>query len=533
MEPPELQRAKIAQYLLFNEYMLQYLIKLETFFPPDPPAGRKMEGDSLWKTSISCVRSRRAERKNRPPTTSTHCCRTSKAFSARPTPTSQRKPRRSRTRKTPSPSRPTTCRSTTANSTARKSPASPEIPLTCYEQSKPAYQRARRAEYERVREQERLARAERQQALSRDDTSRVRQARTGKKHEKLRKNAAEYAEWLYSQGLSAEEQQARQEQEEALAAPAGRGRKKQEKPKRHTGLRILAVLVLLLAILTAAFHFLIASQPEAENALSARKPGTSTILVAGTDEGGYRTDSMMLVNVDRTEKTISLVSIPRDTLIYCEYSVPKINSAYGWAGGGEQGMQELLLRVSEIIGFTPDGYIVVDLSIFRQLVDLMGGVTFDVPVDMHYSDPTQDLSIDLQAGKQHLNGEQAMQVARFRSGYATADLGRIEVQRALVSAAIRQWVSPKGAIHLPQAVKLVADHTNTDLSTRNLLWLAESFLLCSRSDIRSATLPGYAANFSSGSYYVLDAAGVADIVNQYLNPYEKGVEAVDLFIRNG
>ena len=293
------------------------------------------------------------------------------------------------------------------------------------------------------------------------------------------------------------------------------------------------MLVLLLAILTAAFHFLIASQPEAENALSARKPGTSTILVAGTDEGGYRTDSMMLVNVDRTEKTISLVSIPRDTLIYCEYSVPKINSAYGWAGGGEQGMQELLLRVSEIIGFTPDGYVVVDLSIFRQLVDLMGGVTFDVPVDMHYSDPTQNLNIDLQAGKQHLNGEQAMQVARFRSGYATADLGRIEVQRALVSAAIRQWVSPKGAIHLPQAVKLVADHTNTNLSTRNLLWLAESFLLCSRSEINSATLPGYAANFSSGSYYVLDAAGVADIVNQYLNPYEKGVEAADLFIRNG
>ena len=132
-------------------------------------------------------------------------------------------------------------------------PGQSKIPLTYYEQSKPAYQRARRAEYERVREQERLARAERQQALSRDDTSRVRQASTGKKHEKPRKNAAEYAEWLYSQGLSAEEQQARQEQEEALAAPAGRGRKKQEKPKRHTGLRILAVLVLLLAILTAAF----------------------------------------------------------------------------------------------------------------------------------------------------------------------------------------------------------------------------------------------------------------------------------------
>lgn len=62
---------------------------------------------------------------------------------------------------------------------------------------------------------------------------------------------------------------------------------------------------------------------------------------------------MLLLNIDRTEKAIHLVSIPRDTLIYCEYSVPKINSAYGWAGGGEAGMQELLLRVSEIIGFEP------------------------------------------------------------------------------------------------------------------------------------------------------------------------------------
>ena len=119
------------------------------------------------------------------------------------------------------------------------------------------------------------------------------------------------------------------------------------------------------------------------------------------------------------------------------------------------------------------------------------------------------------------------------SGYATADLGRIEVQRSLVSSALRQWVSPKGMLHLSKAVKLVLEHTNTNLTKANLLWLAESFLLCGRSDIASATLPGYAANFTSGSYYVLDAGGVADIVNRYLNPYEKEVQAAELYIRNG
>ena len=400
----------------------------------------------------------------------------------------------------------------------------PEAPLTYYEQSKPAYQRARRAEYERIREQERLARAERQQAFEQERAAHMKQKKAAQKHANAHRSTAEYAEWLYTQGLSDDERSARAEQEEKLAQPESRRRRRPEKPKRRHGLRIALVLVLLLTIGAAVFHFLIARAPQSEAALSARKKGCATILVAGTDEGGYRTDSMLLLNIDRTEKAIHLVSIPRDTLIYCEYSVPKINSAYGWAGGGEAGMQELLLRVSEIIGFEPDGYAVVDL---------MGGITFDVPVDMHYSDPTQGLNIDLQAGTQRLNGEQAMQVARFRSGYATADLGRIEVQRSLVSAALRQWVSPKGALHLSKAVKLVLEHTNTNLTKPNLLWLAESFLLCGRSEIASATLPGYAANFSSGSYYVLDAGGVADIVNRYLNPYEKEVQAAELYIRNG
>ena len=361
----------------------------------------------------------------------------------------------------------------------------------------------------------------------------MKQKKAAQKHANAHRSTAEYAEWLYTQGLSDDERSARAEQEEKLAQPESRRRRRPEKPKRRHGLRIALVLVLLLTIGAAVFHFLIARAPQSEAALSARKTGCATILVAGTDEGGYRTDSMLLLNIDRTEKAIHLVSIPRDTLIYCEYSVPKINSAYGWAGGGEAGMQELLLRVSEIIGFEPDGYAVVDLSVFEQLVDLMGGITFDVPVDMHYSDPTQGLNIDLQAGRQHLNGEQAMQVARFRSGYATADLGRIEVQRSLVSSALRQWVSPKGMLHLSKAVKLVLEHTNTNLTKANLLWLAESFLLCGRSDIASATLPGYAANFTSGSYYVLDAGGVADIVNRYLNPYEKEVQAAELYIRNG
>ena len=253
----------------------------------------------------------------------------------------------------------------------------------------------------------------------------------------------------------------------------------------------------------------------------------------GTDEGGYRTDTMMLFSVNRATGSMSLVSIPRDTLIYCEYSVPKINSAYGWASGGEAGMEQLLMRVGEIIGFQPDGYVLVDLSVFEQLVDTMGGVTFNVPVDMHYSDPSQNLTIDLSAGEQHLNGEQAMQVVRFRSGYAMQDLGRVETQRAFLSAAIKQWTSFKGLVHLPAALKLVSDASKTSLTARELIWLCESALLCSRGEIQTRTLPGQASYIAGGSYYVLDAAGVCETINACCNPYEQAIAVSNLYIRVG
>ena len=187
----------------------------------------------------------------------------------------------------------------------------------------------------------------------------------------------------------------------------------------------------------------------------------------------------------------------------------------------------------EIIGFQPDGYVLVDLSVFEQLVDTMGGVTFTVPVDMHYSDPSQNLTIDLSAGEQHLSGEQAMQVVRFRSGYAMQDLGRVETQRAFLSAAIKQWTSFKGLVHLPAALKLVSDASKTSLTARELIWLCEWALLCSRGEIQTRTLPGQASYIAGGSYNVLDAAGVCETINACCNPYEQAIAVSNLYIRVG
>ena len=410
-------------------------------------------------------------------------------------------------------------------------------PLTAYEQSRPAYQTAKRAEYERAREQERLARERERLAREQEGERIMRRMESEQKRRRSRRAHATdgqaYSDWLYAQG-DGEQTRAQREAAAQFAENGGQGRRAR-RPKRRMGAgwKILIALLVLLAASFAGVHFLWAKQPVAENSLGARRDGCATILIAGTDKGGYRTDTMMLLSVDREAGKLGLVSIPRDTLIYCEYSVPKINSAYGFAGGGEAGMQELLKRVGEIIGFEPDGYVVLELAAFERLVDLMGGVKFDVPMDMYYSDPSQDLYIDLKAGEQTLTGEKAMQLVRFRSGYATADLGRVDVQRQFVSAALDQWLSVKNILKVPAALKLLSQASQSNLTSANYIWLAEAALACDRANIQTRTLPGAATYIAGGSYYVLDAVGVAQTVNECCNPYEQGVAVSDLDIRVG
>ena len=386
---------------------------------------------------------------------------------------------------------------------------------------------------------------------------------------KLQKNQAQaYSEWLYAQDDHRPESSThwsqtqkqpkhvaklQQHQDEAYAhwldeqeEPRSKPRpaatyeelpdydsEPRKKKKRHGFRNFVLTLLILALILTAVVVFVLPKQPKAPDAgLGTRRDGVSTVLLAGTDQSGARTDTLILLTADRQAKSLSLVSIPRDTLVDGSYAVPKINSVFGVNNGGEEGMDMLLTRVAQCIGYRPDGYMLIRLDAFVNLVDALGGVTFDVPVDMFYNDPSQDLYIDLVAGTQTLTGEEAMGVVRFRSGYTDADLGRVQVQRAFLSALIDQAVSPEGIAKSPLLLQILMEHTDTDLSARHLLWLAESLLFCDRSNIQTVTLPGSARMIGGGSYYVLDPESVAQTINTYCNPYEKEITAADLEIRS-
>ena len=147
------------------------------------------------------------------------------------------------------------------------------------------------------------------------------------------------------------------------------------------------------------------------------------ILLYGVDNDAGGSDTNMLMRFDAENKTVDIVSLPRDTLMSNGH---KLNSSYN-----NGGTEKLRSNIEDMLGVPVDFYVSVDLKGFITLIDQIDGVDFDVPEDMDYDDPYQDLHIHFKKGLQHLNGQQAMEVVRFRhnndnTGYGgQQDLGRI------------------------------------------------------------------------------------------------------------
>jgi LCP family protein required for cell wall assembly len=268
--------------------------------------------------------------------------------------------------------------------------------------------------------------------------------------------------------------------------------------------------------------------PRADTGLGGRKDDTATILLCGTDKDGTRTDTMMLLYLEGGEGRVGLLSLPRDTLtITDEGKRAKLNSAYGRNGCGEKGMDWTMTYVERTIGFRPDGYILVDMELVPKIVDLMGGV--DVHLDHHIRVHTDGVEVYVPAGDQHLNGEEVLATLRYRYGYYNADLGRVEVQRMVITECMKQWVHPAKLALLPDALNMVQEESLTDLNVNNFLWIGKTILL-GMDNMTSDTLPGYPDMRGGASYFVLYPDQVADLVNQSYNPYTVDVDADELQI---
>jgi polyisoprenyl-teichoic acid--peptidoglycan teichoic acid transferase len=242
-----------------------------------------------------------------------------------------------------------------------------------------------------------------------------------------------------------------------------------------------------------------------------------TVLVVGEDQIQSNTDTIMVARYDTVENTVNIVSIPRDTLVNISAGVKKINNIYCSSDGG---IDALMKEVKNICGFTPDSYVVVNTNEFEKIIDTLGGVYFDVPVNMDYEDPTQNLNIHIKKGYQWLSGENALKVFRFRHTYAMGDIDRLNVQHDLIKACASQMLKLGNITKLYEAAKIVSDSTLTNLSYGNMQWYASEFMKMNMDNISIMTLPGnYSCSIRGVSYVSINVDEWLTMVNQYINPY--------------
>jgi len=200
-------------------------------------------------------------------------------------------------------------------------------------------------------------------------------------------------------------------------------------------------------------------------------------------------DTMLLLRFDPNGDRLTVLSLPRDTQTEIEgYGVRKINEAnlHGGAALTAQTVSNLLE------GVPIDRYVRINIQGIEKLIDALGGVTLYVPKDMKYTDFSQHLYIYLKAGKQHLDGEKAVQFLRFRHD-TYGDIGRVQRQQMLIRSVVEQALKPQTILKMPEILSVIKTHIDTNLTAEELVAMAGFAGQTPRQNVQMLMLPG---NFS-------------------------------------
>jgi len=241
---------------------------------------------------------------------------------------------------------------------------------------------------------------------------------------------------------------------------------------------------------------------------SEKKP--INFLLLGGDKISGNTDTIMLINFNPSNSKISILSIPRDTYVSVPGSpIPKINSAYPIAG------PDTAVKITEdLLDVEIDYYVYMNTTVFRDIIDILGGVDYYIPVDMEYYDPLQDLYINLKAGQQHLNGEQAEQFVRFRQPlyytneilkyYDGSDLKRIEAQQNFIKELVAQKANIFYFSKVDDILNIVFNNLNTNMSIGDAVKILANAGGIGPDNMEMFSLPGKAEELNTGWYYLKD-----------------------------
>ena len=249
------------------------------------------------------------------------------------------------------------------------------------------------------------------------------------------------------------------------------------------------------------------------------------------------TDTIMVVKYSPKNQQASLLSIPRDSFVGKSTSsataFDKINSKY------QISPQSTIDAVNRLTGLNLKYYVTVDTKALRDLVDAIGGVYFDVPIDMDYDDSSQALAIHLKKGYQLLNGMQAEGVVRFRhnnngtsypSEYGDNDLGRMKTQRAFIETVLKQTLKVGNITKVNQLINIAKEEVSTNIPWDTLKNYAVALMDFDTNNLKTGALPG-AANYYNGlSFFIVNTKQSKEMVNDLF--FSTGENANDISSSN-
>ena len=328
----------------------------------------------------------------------------------------------------------------------------------------------------------------------------------------------------------------------------------QRKRKRRSILLVIALILILIGTYAAAKVWVKMDQWQGKAEKSDFVVSASdqekikdviNVAVLGTDEDGFRADVNMLVSFNTTTKELHMISVPRDTRVVMtdemirhlnkegEY-IPQQNGVYGqckltelhaYAGEGNRSSFSVAM-MEELLGVKVDYYIKFDLTAFKKVVDAVGGVDFYVPMNMYWDmTDTGGPLINLREGMQHLDGEKAEQLVRFRDGYAQKDLKRIEVQQEFIMALIEKVCSSETLLNrLDDLVEVVLDCTESDITVAEALKYVKYVKDLDPAKITSDTVP-YVGD--PGKYVEMVEEGTKELIDWRIHGIEPVAEDTD------
>lgn len=332
-----------------------------------------------------------------------------------------------------------------------------------------------------------------------------------------------------------------------------RKRIKKEQRKNSKVRKVLKIIFLILALLLAgiigAFTYKVYENGWGLKGLLSTVVGQDETKLEELDkfqcllmgESLELTDTLIVASYDPKTQDVSMLSIPRDTFTGTNKkratAFDKINSLY------QTSPERTLKAVNEITGLDLKYYLCVSTKALRQIVDEIGGVYFNVPIDMKYDDKTQDLHINLKAGEQLLDGNKAEQVVRFRhnnngstypSEYGQEDLGRMRTQREFLKTVAKQTLNAKNIFKINNLIDIYKDNVVTNLNMDFVKQYIPYAVNINVDSIRTETLPGQPEKCNGVWVYIYDAEETQKIVNKlFLGVEEAGEEESNTEVTGG